>query len=211
MFKIGFADIVGGGGVAGALLTLGSGILLPWLKARDVAQKRLQVLEEATKRVSFWEAWIKAQQLAGSEPLDSIKGPAQKELYEASVTVLAATAHPAALAEAMPTAIAPEPAICTRVAEPVGAGGLASCVKQWVVRAFLLYSPPRARAWVPRVFFYSYCLAPFAGLYPFDGTETGPFWFKLLGTAVIALFFRYLSVTMERSVRATSGSPWQKF
>jgi hypothetical protein len=127
-------------GLIGTLLTLAAG----WLKERENSAKRSQRLDEAIKRVTFWEGWLKA-----IEPLDSgseaavWKDRARKQILSASDAIellLHDDAIPKNLAKKE------EDFLLWRQELP------------WWRRWLLLYKPARERAWIPRAIFYGYLI-----------------------------------------------------
>lgn len=183
--------LLGGGGLIGAVVSL-AGFVGPWLRARSSEQKRLQLLDQAAKQVSFWELWLRAQQLAQpSDRFEAIKSIVQRELDAASQTVLKATTQ--------------VPSAASAAAMLAPAGARPSGIRRWL----LLYRPPRAWAWIPRVFFYMYAFyfvfLPLSWIFPGflsrgNASSEVSLWITSL---FLMLFFRYLSVRSERPKAAS--------
>ena len=73
---------------AGALGLIGTvvTILVGWLKDRDTSTTRLRQLDEASKRVAFWETWYKAiAPLDSGNDLDFWRARARTQMWFASV------------------------------------------------------------------------------------------------------------------------------
>jgi hypothetical protein len=117
---------------AGALGLIGTvaTLLYGWVKDRDTLATRTKQLDEASKRISFWDNWYKA-----ISPLDSgndsqyWRERARTEMWFTSVTIGRLFHQEAQKA----TTLLPK-------------------WRRWL----LFYAPPRSRAWIPRVLFYFY-------------------------------------------------------
>lgn len=131
---------------AGALGLIGTlaTVVVSWLKDRDISATRLRELDEASKRVAFWDAWFKALTLFEHQPKSlDWQELAKAEILSASVAIkkLFAIASVDQLTESERWRLRRQKMSSLR-------------------RGLLLYSPPRLRAWIPRTIFYIYLLAP---------------------------------------------------
>jgi len=123
-------------GLVGTLIPAG----LAWARDRDVTSARVRRLDEATKRVGFWDQWLKlSTQLA--EPGDSdLHERVRRELamlcsmIESDSLVLHAAASRQQVQSTAYTA-------------------KIHTMPFWR-KLFLFYKPERAVAWFPRLFFY---------------------------------------------------------
>jgi hypothetical protein len=137
-----FSDDVQKGLIAGAFGLAGTLIpaIVSWSHDRDAASARLRKLDEATKKVAFWEQWLKlSTQICDPGNRDSIDR-VQKEL--------------ALLAEIL------ESDSRVAQAEMLKQHGKSTAFQKKVQimpfwrRFLLLYKPARSLAWFPRLFFF---------------------------------------------------------
>lgn len=164
-----------------------------WVKDLNSHGRRLRTLDEATKRVAFWDAWSKS--LAA---IDSQQNP-QTLAEKVKLEVIAA-------AESVERAFH---SLAMEQAKEVSARqthertlSTISQLRRW----FLLYKPVRWFAWIPRVFFYIYALE--APLLPFVAERQKDFaarLFMFLGLSLFAAFFRWLSVRVDKPRGPASG------
>jgi hypothetical protein len=151
------SDDVVKGLVVGSLALLGSlaTLLVTWLRDRDAIAIRSKRIEDATKRVAFWDGWLRA-----IEPLtpDSEKLLQKEHVYR---QLLAASAQIEDLF-----------ATTDRLRARVKAYREFEKYRNnlpWFRRWFLLYKPPTVRAWIGRIILYAYTLfvpfyLPYQGL-----------------------------------------------
>jgi hypothetical protein len=164
-------------GLAGTLLT----VAVAWAKDLNSSAKRIRIIDEATKRVQFWDTWLKAVDGIGYEEIGLAKEKARGQVLAVSEAV--------------------EIAFHNIAAAKTGAEIYFELKRQslsHVRRWFLLYKPARARAWIPRVLFYIYII-----LAIFLFVELAFLNARFPKTLVvvsflIAIFFRYLSLTLEQ-------------
>jgi len=184
--------IAGGAlGLAGTLVT----IFVGWLKDKDVVTERLQRLDEATKRLAFWDTWLKvvASVDLGADA-DLEKGRAVNELLRTSNDVQALFRLQDVGAD-------------SAYIEKLGR------FRRW----FLLYLPPDkpTRSMVFRIIFYSYILQALWALhtqiferflsdyyYPFTSVN----FLGFIGAIVIPILFRLLVVFLEKPKVVRSNS-----
>ncbi len=117
---------------AGALGLIGTVVTLlyGWIKDRDILATRTRQLDEASRRVSFWENWYKAiLPLDAGDDSPGWRERARNEMWLASLTIERLFNQ-----EAQKTT---------------------TQLPRWR-RLLLFYRPPRSRAWFPRVIFYTY-------------------------------------------------------
>ncbi len=158
-----FSDEVQKGLVAGAFGLVGTVIpaVVSWSHDRDAASARLRKLDEATKKVAFWEQWLNlSTQTCDPANRDSISR-VQKELGLLAEML----EHDSTQAQA---AMLKQRSKSTEFQQKVTAMPL------WR-RLLLLYKPARPLAWVPRLFFFTgLILAAFLMLSLFDSDKEFP-------------------------------------
>ena len=168
-------DIIGG---AAALLSTLLTVAFSWFKDRSTSALRLSKLDEASKRISFLESWLNVRTRVAPDEIGAAKPLVLEELDLAfrEMKDLHAKAR-----------ISPAAVSAQRRAQ-VG----------WFRRLFLLYSPQRKRAWVPRVLFYLVLIEAVAG--PFSRESNMPYSdlvFFFLGVGVVAAICWAASVKLE--------------
>ena len=154
-----FSDDVQKALVAGAFGLVGTLIpaAISWSHDRDAASARTRTLDEATKRLAFWEQWLK---LCGQVSIPEDPTPAQLQnelqLLREIVQRDSLVAH----------------------AQQIRLRGKSTEFQSrlddlpvWR-RLLLLYKPGRPNAWIPRLFFYVGLF--FALLIPFGLAGTPP-------------------------------------
>jgi hypothetical protein len=137
-----FTDDVKKGLVAGAFGLAGTliPVVVSWSRDRDVASARLRKLEEATKRVMFWDQWLKL-----STQIENPSDPACLQRVQKELTLLRDIIEGDAL-----LAHAQMSKQQNTTSEFTGKiRGLSS-----VRKLLLLYRPERSLAWFPRLLFY---------------------------------------------------------
>ncbi len=138
-----FSDEVQKGLIAGAFGLVGTLIpaLLSWSHDRSAASARMQTLDEAAKRLDFWEQWLKlsTQVAEPTVPADTLK--LQQELALLSDILQ----RDSFLAHAQ---ITKQRGKSTEFQTKLDA------LPIWR-RLLLLYLPARSAAWFPRLFFFA--------------------------------------------------------
>ena len=158
-----FSDDVQKGLVAGAFGLVGT--LIPaavaWSRDRDAASARIRKLDEATKKVAFWEQWLKlSTQTCDPANLDSV-ARVQKEL--------------SLLAEMLENdSVGAQAAMIKQRGKSTEFQQKVHSMPYWR-RLLLLYKPARSLAWFPRLFFFSGLILAFVLLLTLaDPTKTFP-------------------------------------
>ena len=128
--------------VAGAFGLIGTlvPVVLTWTRERDVASARMRKLDEATRRVAFWDQWLK---LSGQIP--DMSSQSAVELVRRELAVLSAIIQNDSLA--VHEQLATQQHRTTEFTGRVHALGA-------LRRALLFYRPERSLAWFPRFLFY---------------------------------------------------------
>jgi len=128
--------VAGAFGLAGTLIP----VFLSWSRDRDVASARLRKLEEATKRVAFWDQWYKLSTQI-KEPSDfTTQQAVQKELALLRNII----EGDALLAHAQ---------LSKQQSKTSAFSGKILALPFWR-KLLLLYRPARSLAWFPRILFY---------------------------------------------------------
>ena len=154
-----FSDDVQKALVAGAFGLVGTLIpaAISWSHDRDAASSRTRTLEEATKRLAFWEQWLKLSSLV-VVPDDPTPAQLQNELQLLREIVQ----RDSLLAHSQQMRLRGK---STEFQNRLGD------LPFWR-RLLLLYKPGRPNAWIPRLFFYVGLF--FALLIPFGLAATEP-------------------------------------
>jgi hypothetical protein len=189
--------IAGAFGLAGTLIP----VVLSWSRDRDAASTRQRKIDEATKRVAFWDQWLKL-----SSQFESTSGQrVQKELAMLGDIIESDSllAH---------TQISRQQEKTSKFTERV------STLPAWR-RLLLLYRPERSLAWFPRLLFYSGLLSivlfiavQFSEFREHNSSSAlgGLFIFEFMAI-VWCTVFRYLSRFLEQphgpSISDTSSMP----
>jgi hypothetical protein len=184
------------GMVAGAFGLVGTFIpaAVAWSRDRDAASARIRKLDEATKKVAFWEQWLKlSTQTCDPANLDSV-ARVQKEL-----TLLAEMLeNDSVVAQA---AMIKQRGKSTEFQQKVHA------MPYWR-RFLLLYKPARSLAWFPRLFFFGGLLLALILLITlFDPAKTFPLKDLLIIESMLIVWmaiFRSLSQWFEQPHGPTS-------
>jgi hypothetical protein len=135
------SDDVQKGMVAGLFGLIGTLIpaALAWSRDRDVASTRARRLDEATKRITFWEQWLKLSSTADPADLTCT----QRVLKELKV-----------LGEIIESeSLLAQSQVLGQQRTSSEYERLVGSVPFWR-KLLLLYKPQRALAWFPRLFFY---------------------------------------------------------
>jgi len=173
-------------GLVGTLVT----VIATWAKDLNASAHRIRTLDEATKRAAFWDTWSKA--LAAADP----EASSAALTFKVRTEVLAAAESVEKAFHALALQQASE---ARALQERQRSRDSVSRFRRW----FLLYKPPRARAWIPRTFFYLYVV--YTPIFPFmdDSTEA---WAAVGGGLVLVMLFRWLSIWAERPRVGAQGS-----
>ena len=183
--------VAGAFGLAGTLIPAA----LAWSRDRDVASSRMRKLDEATRRIAFWEQWLKVStQIADPSDLTCVQR-VRKEL--------------ALLGDIL------ESDSLTVHAQMSTQQGIASEYKKTVHslslwrRLLLLYPPERSLAWFPRLLFYIglFSLIVFSVFQISDRSNVEGFVIVEFMTIVWIVVFRYLSVWLEQPHGSSLGLP----
>jgi hypothetical protein len=128
--------IAGAFGLAGTLIPA----IITWSHERDAASARNRKLDEATKKITFWEQWLKLSTQISDPSSSDCTNRVQKEL-NLLAEMLANDSEAAQ-------------------SEMIRQRGKTTAFQQKVHsmpvlrRLLLLYKPARALAWFPRLFFF---------------------------------------------------------
>ena len=120
------------------------GTLIPafiaWSHDRDANAARMRKLDEAIKRVAFWDAWLKVSvQLSTTSDVERMRKIEQE---------MAALGHALEMdSQAFQQEVAQQQTVVKKFAQTRHA------LPAWR-RALLLYAPKRMLAWFPRLLFY---------------------------------------------------------
>lgn len=181
--------IVGLVGLVGTLMTA----IATWAKDLNSQGRRIRTLDEATKRVSFWDTWSKALAAADSGQNQAILGSKVKTEVLAAAGSVEKAFHALALEQAS-EAQAHQKQEQDR--------GSVNRLRRW----FLLYKPARRWAWVPRCFFYIYVIeAPLVPFLP-EPQDLPSRVFMSFSVILAAIFFRWLSIRVEKVRRPTGAA-----
>ena len=118
-------------------------VIVGWWKDRGASARRSRHLDDAAKRVSFWDVWLKA-----ISPLDLDESVSERK--EFAKAEFLAIANDIKILFALDTPSQKHERATNFENERVE-------MPRWK-RWLLLYKPPRARAWFPRFFFYLFAL-----------------------------------------------------
>jgi hypothetical protein len=125
-------------GLIGTVVTIAGSTL----KDHSDSIKRVREIDEAAKVVSFWKTWLEAACSLGTEDEQKLwREKAKKDLEKASARV-----------EGLFPETQSESHLSAKQENFVGWRRGLPTWRRWL----LLYKPPRARAWLPRVIFYLY-------------------------------------------------------
>jgi hypothetical protein len=128
------ALIAGAFGLVGTLVPA----VISWSHDRSAVSARSRTLEDATKRLAFWEQWLKLSSQVAS-PGDTTPEQVQRELVRLSEIIQ----KDSVLEHAQQNARSKSTAFQNKVDE----------LSLWR-KILLFYSPARPAAWFPRFFFY---------------------------------------------------------
>jgi hypothetical protein len=128
--------IAGAFGLAGTLIP----VVLSWSRDRDAASTRQRKIDEATKRVAFWDQWLKLYSQVESPSGQTAAQRVQKEL-----ALLGDIIESDSLLSH--TQISRQQEKSSEFAERI------TVMPAWR-RLLLLYRPERSLAWFPRLLFY---------------------------------------------------------
>ena len=143
-----FSDDVQKGLVAGAFGLVGTlvPVFLSWSHDRDASSARMRKLDEAVKKIAFWEQWLKLSNQICDPDNQTHVVRVQKELTQLAEVLEADSAF-------VQIEMAKQHGRSSAFHQKVQA------LPFWS-RLFLFYRPARSLAWFPRLFFYSgLCIA----------------------------------------------------
>lgn len=180
--------------VAGAFGLLGTlvPVVLTWTRERDVASSRMRKLDEATRRVAFWDQWLK---LSGQIP--DMAAQSAVELVRRELAVLSSIIQNDSLA--VHQQLAKQQHQSTEfIGRILSMGRLR--------RILLLYRPERSLAWFPRFLFYLgfFSFFFFSFMQIVDRSNLEGFLIVEFMTIVWTLVFRALSRWLEQPHGAQS-------
>jgi len=192
--------IAGAFGLAGTLIP----VVLSWSRDRDAASTRQRKIDEATKRVAFWDQWLKL-----SSQVESPSGKTAAQRVQKELAMLGDIIESDSLLAH--TQISRQQEKTSKFTERI------NILPAWR-RILLLYWPERSLAWFPRLLFYAGLLSIvlFIAVQFSEFKEKnssafeGLFLFEFM--AIVWCFvFRYLSRFLEQphgtSIGETSSHP----
>jgi hypothetical protein len=179
--------IAGAAGLVGTLITAA----ITWARDRDVSSQRLRLLDEESKRLTFWDAWLKIQvSITTSEAeLSELRERVRAEASAAAALVKGAFQQPIS-----------ESAAPSTLAEY---SKLRNSLPRWR-RWSLLYKPARTRAWIPRVLFYMFAVEGIV-LVIVSWGDKEELSAIVIGVLFWVFLFRSLSVWLEKPRFPTAG------
>ena len=187
-----FSDDVKKGLIAGAFGLVGTllPVALSWSRDRDVASTRQRKIDEATKRVAFWDQWLKLCSQVESPDCQTAAQRVHKEL--------------ALLGDIIQNdSLLAHNQISTQQEKSSAFTHQVNTLPAWR-RLLLLYRPERSLAWFPRLLFYTGILSIFFFIaIQFDqfhkdlSAFEGIFLFEFMAIVWCAVF-RYLSRFLEQ-------------
>lgn len=187
--------IAGAFGLAGTLIP----VVLSWSRDRDAASTRQRKIDEATKRVAFWDQWLKLSSQVEPPSGQTAAQRVQKELAMLGDIIESDSllAH---------TQISRQQEKTSKFTKRV------SVLPLWR-RLLLLYWPERSLAWFPRFLFYGGFLTfiTFLIFQLSDRSNLEGFLIVEFMALVWMFVFRYLSRFLEQphgpSISETSSIP----
>lgn len=172
-------------GLAGTLIP----IFISWSKERDVVSQRSRQLDEAIRRVQFWDQWLKLSTVIGDPADDIARQRVQHELEMLCQLLGGASAQ---LHSEQVVLQDSTTAFQTKLKN-----------MSFIRRLLLLYKPARNIAWIPRVFFFFFiAMASLVSLVAFEKTSN---LYVAIFMLLIASLFRWLSLWIERPRKETSN------
>jgi hypothetical protein len=192
--------IAGAFGLIGTLLP----VVLSWSRDRDAASTRQRKIDEATKRITFWEQWLKLSTQVESPDGQGCVQRVQKELAMLGDII----ERDSLLAHTQSSKLQEK---TSQFTEHV------NLLPAWR-RLLLIYKPERSLAWFPRLMFYAGILSIFlfivTQISEFKNQDPsafeGLFLFEFMAIVWCAVF-RYLSRFLEQphgpSITYTSSVP----
>jgi hypothetical protein len=176
--------------IAGTLIP----IITSWTKDRDTATQRSKQLDEATKRVQFWDQWLKL-----STTIGDAEGAAARQRVQHELDMLCQLLAGASAQLHIEQAVVQNR---TTIFETKLKG------LSLPRRLLLLYAPARGIAWLPRIFYFFFLvLAIVDPLLTEDGSSAQDTAFGVFGFLVIASVFGFLSHLIERPRKEASEVP----
>lgn len=187
--------IAGAFGLAGTLIP----VALSWSRDRDAASTRQRRIDEATKRVAFWDQWLKL-----SSQVESPSGQTAVQRVQKELAILGEIIENDSLLTH--TQISRQQEKTSKFTKRV------SILPVWR-RLLLLYWPERSLAWFPRFLFYGGFLSFifFLLIQLNERSNLEGFTIIELMTLVWMFVFRYLSRFLEQphgpSIGETNAIP----
>jgi hypothetical protein len=172
--------------IAGTLIP----ILTSWTKDRDTATQRSKQLDEATKRIQFWDQWLKL-----STSIGDAEGAAARQRVQHELDMLCQL-----LAGASAQLHIEQAVVQNRTT--IFQAKLNSL--SFPRRVLLLYAPARSIAWLPRIFYFFFLVLAIADPFLAKGSSAQDIAFGVFGFLVIASVFGFLSHLIERPRKETS-------
>jgi hypothetical protein len=188
--------IAGAFGLAGTLIP----VVLSWSRDRDAASSRQRKIDEATKRIAFWEQWLKLSAQVESPDGQGCAQRVQKELAMLGDII----ERDSLLAHTQSSKLQEK---TSKFTEHI------NVLPAWR-RLLLFYRPERSLAWFPRLLFYAGVLSFFLFLavqISDISSNLEGFWGIEFMVLVWCTVFRYLSRFLEQphgpSISDTSSIP----
>jgi|GEM_PF-6131587 len=177
------AMIAGAFGIAGTLIP----IFISWTRERDAVSQRSKQLDEAIRRVQFWDQWLKLSSVIGDTEGEAARLRVQHELEMLCQLLSGASAQIHTEQAALKTFTN---AFQAKLRSISG-----------FRRFLLLYKPARAVAWIPRIFFFFFIFVILVG-------STQPPYNKdtvagVGGLLFLAVIFWFLSRSIEKPRKET--------
>jgi hypothetical protein len=188
-----FSDDVKKGLIAGAFGLAGTlvPVVLSWSRDRDAASTRQRKIDEATKRVVFWDQWLKLYSQVESPAGETAAQRVQKELALLGDII----ENDSLLAH---TQISRQQEKTSKFTERV------NILPAWR-RLLLLYRPERSLAWFPRLLFYAglfsivlFIAVQFSEFGKSNSSAVGGLFIFEFMAIVWSIVFRYLSRFLEQ-------------
>jgi hypothetical protein len=178
--------IAGAFGLAGTLIP----VALSWSRDRDVASTRQRKIDEATKRVAFWDQWLKLCSQVESPDCQTASQRVHKEL--------------ALLGDIIQSdSLLAHTQLSTQQEKSSAFTHQVNTLPAWR-RILLFYTPERSLAWFPRLLFYAgilsfifFVIIQFDEFHKDSSAFEGIFLFDFMAIVWCAVF-RYLSRFLEQ-------------
>jgi hypothetical protein len=179
--------IAGAFGLAGTLIP----VVLSWSRDRDAASTRQRKIDEATKRVAFWDQWLKL-----SSQVETPAGQTAAQRVQKELAILGDIIESDSLLAH--TQISRQQEKTSKFTQRV------NVLPAWR-RLFLFYRPERSLAWFPRLLFYAGLLSivlflavQFSEFGKSNSSAVGGLFIFEFMAIVWCTVFRYLSRFLEQ-------------